>query len=129
MDIQSQILWLFLLAIPIACISWTITHEEIFKELMEYLKNRYENERSILKKKAYYALTCEYCLSHYVALFFLFLTGYKLLLDDWRGYLIAFFSLVAIANVYMSLFATVRVTYKLTKTDVELKEQEVDRNS
>ena len=28
----SQIIHLFLIAIPVACIAWTVTHEEIFRE-------------------------------------------------------------------------------------------------
>lgn len=128
MELLVQILWLFLLAIPIACITWTITHEELFKEIMDYLKAKAEEESSILKRKLYYVFTCEYCLSHYITAFFLLLTGYQLLFHDWRGYLISLFSLVWIANVYMSLFASIRITNKLTKTDAELKEQEVDKN-
>ena len=33
-----QIIWLFVLALPIATISWTVTHEEIFREAREYLR-------------------------------------------------------------------------------------------
>jgi len=51
---------------------------------------------------------CEYCFSHYVTAVFLCITRYKLLFDDWRGYLIAGFSLVAVANLYMSLFGRLR---------------------
>lgn len=128
MEIKEQILWLFLLAIPIACITWTITHEELFKEFIDYLKTKCEREVSLFKKKCYYVFTCEYCLSHYITLLFLLLTGYQLLLNDWRGYIISFFALVWIANVYMSLFATIRISYKFTKTDTELKEQEIEKS-
>lgn len=128
MTIYEQILWLILLAIPIACITWTITHEELFKELMDYLKQKYDRETSIFKRKCYYVFTCEYCLSHYITLFFLIITGYKLLFNDWRGYLIGGFALVWIANVYMSLFASIRISNKFTKTDTELKEQEAEKN-
>jgi len=31
-DLLEQTGWLFLLAIPVASISWTITHEEVFRE-------------------------------------------------------------------------------------------------
>lgn len=30
---------LFIIAIPVACIAWTITHEEIFAELKNYCVN------------------------------------------------------------------------------------------
>jgi len=35
MSIVLQLVWLFVLAIPIASIAWTITHEEIFRETRE----------------------------------------------------------------------------------------------
>lgn len=122
MSIRLQILWLFVLAIPIACVAWTVTHEEIFKELQEYCVKSSANCRSLLARKFFYLFTCEYCFSHYVTLMFLLLTGYKLLIDDWRGYIIAGFSLVWIANLYMSLFALIRQDLK--KFKVEIKEIE-----
>jgi hypothetical protein len=57
----------------------------------------------------YYLFTCEYCFSHWVTLFFLMLTRYKLLFDDWRGYPIAFFALPFIANFYMGLYAQTKL--------------------
>ena len=42
----NHILQLFILAIPIACIAWTVTHEEIFKEPREYSQKRVENATS-----------------------------------------------------------------------------------
>ena len=37
MDLTTQVAWLFILAIPTACIAWTVTHEEVFREPREYL--------------------------------------------------------------------------------------------
>jgi hypothetical protein len=34
-------------------------------------------------------LTCEYCFSHYVTAFVVYVTGYTLLFDDWRGFFVA----------------------------------------
>lgn len=76
----------------------------------------------MLVRKFFYLFTCEYCFSHYVTIGFLFLTGYKLLLADWRGYIIGGFALVWIANVYMSLFGFIRVGMKETKMDADLDE-------
>jgi hypothetical protein len=104
-----QIVWLFTLAVPIACIVWSVTHEEVFRELREYFTKRSQNARGYLGRKFFYLLTCEYCFSHYVTIFFLFITRFRLLLDDWRGYLIAGFSLVWLANVYMSFFGRLRL--------------------
>ncbi len=121
-----QIVWLLLLAIPIACVAWTVTHEEIFREPREYCAERSRTCRSLLARKFFYLFTCEYCFSHYVTIFFLILTRYRLLLDDWRGYVIAFFALVAIANVYMSSFARLRQEVKSEKLEAKRKEKELE---
>lgn len=119
MNITIQIVWLFVLAIPIACISWTVTHEEIFKEPREWCVKHSKNDRTILSRKAFYLFTCEYCFSHYVTIAFLIFCNYKLLLNDWRGYILAGFSLVFMANVYMSLFALLRQAIKKEKVEIE----------
>jgi hypothetical protein len=121
--INNQVLTLFLLAIPIACVAWTVTHEEIFKEPREYCLERCKTGKTILERKFFYLFTCEYCFSHYVTVFFIFFTDYKFIMSDWRGYVIALFSLVWIANVYMSLFALIRQDVKKEKTEIELMEQ------
>jgi hypothetical protein len=121
--INNQVLTLFLLAIPIACVAWTVTHEEIFKEPREYCLGRCKTGKTILERKFFYLFTCEYCFSHYVTVFFIFFTDYKFIMPDWRGYVIALFSLVWIANIYMSLFALIRQDVKKEKTEIELMEQ------
>jgi len=124
MSIQNQIIWLFILAIPVACIAWTVTHEEVFKEPREYCIKQVHNGTTLLKRKFFYLFTCEYCFSHYVTIFFIFLTDYKLMLNDWRGYLIAGFALVWIANVYMSLFGLIRIDIKKEKTEINTLEKD-----
>lgn len=119
MTLSLQITYLFILAIPIACIAWTVTHEEIFKEPREYCVKRSKKGKTILERKFFYLFTCEYCFSHYVTVVMLFITNYKLLMDDWRGYLIAGFSLIWIANIYMSLFAFIRIGMKEEKYEIE----------
>ena len=121
--ISQQIILLFLLALPIACIAWTVTHEEVFKEPREYCANKSKSCESLLKRKFFYLFTCEYCFSHYVTIFFLVITHYHLIFSDWRGYLIAGFSLVWIANVYMSIFARVRIDVKSEKLETQIKEE------
>jgi hypothetical protein len=123
-----QLVWLVLLAIPIACVAWTVTHEEIFREPREYCEERSKCSRSLLVRKFFYLFTCEYCFSHYVTAFFLILTRYRLLLDDWRGYVIAFFALVAIANVYMSSFGRLRQEVKSEKLEAKKKEKELEES-
>jgi hypothetical protein len=122
MELSTQAAWLFLLAIPIACIAWTVTHEEVFREPREYCLKRCNNGKTIAERKFFYLFTCEYCFSHYVTIIMLFITQYKLLFTDWRGYLIAGFALVFVANVYMSLFALVRVDLKKVRLEAEHEE-------
>jgi hypothetical protein len=127
MTIYLQIAWLFLLPLPIACITWTVTHEEAFREPREYCSKRSKQGKSLVERKFFYLFTCEYCFSHYVTIVFLFLTGYKLLIADWRGYLIAGFSLVWIANMYMNLFSFLRQDIKKEITEINLLEKRSDK--
>lgn len=114
---------LFLLAIPIACITWTVTHEEVFKEIREFCVKNSQEQKTLVARKFFYLFTCEYCFSHYIAIFMLIITHYQLLFDGWRGYLIAGFSLVWIANMYMSLYRLLRVDIKLEDSKGKLKEK------
>lgn len=126
-DVTQQAVWLFLLAIPIACISWTVTHEEVFREPREYCAKQSQNCQRWYERKFFYLFTCEYCFSHYVTAFFLVVTGYKLLFDDWRGYLIGGFALVWVANVYMSLYGRLRVDIKGERVEIALMEEEKEK--
>src|SRR4051812_23585731 len=127
MHLGEQLVWLFVLAIPIASVAWTVTHEEVFAEPREYCMNHSQTCRRLIQRKFFYLFTCEYCFSHYVTIFFLWLTGYKLLLDDWRGYLIAFFALVWVANLYMSAFGRLRLGIKSERTEIEIKEEQLNQ--
>ena len=125
-ELLAQALQLFLLAIPIACIAWTVTHEEVFKEPREYCVRRSKEGKTIITRKFFYLFTCEYCFSHYVTLLILFITRYHLLYNDWRGYVLAGFALVWIANVYMSLFAMVRIDIKKEKIECEVEAKKIE---
>ena len=126
---NSQLFSLFILSIPIACISWTVTHEEIFREPREYCVKWSKDSTRLFKRKFFYMLTCEYCFSHYVTLIFLFITQYRLLFTDWRGYLISGFALVWIANIYMSLYALIRTDLKKEKLEAKVEEKKLDEIS
>lgn len=127
MTLGEQIVWLFVLAIPIASVAWTVTHEEVFAEPREYCLERSQTCKRLIQRKFFYLFTCEYCFSHYVTIFFLWLTGYKLLLHDWRGYLIAFFALVWVANLYMSAFGRLRLGIKSERKEIEIKEEQLNQ--
>ena len=115
----------FILAIPVACISWTVTHEEVFKEPRKFCELNSRNNKLFILRKFFYMLTCEYCFSHYVTVVVLVITKFYLLYADWRGYVIAGFSIVWVANMYMSLFYLLRQGIKKEKVTIE----EIEENN
>jgi hypothetical protein len=119
---DHPLLTLLVLALPIASISWTVTHEEVFREPREWMARRSRASRSPLRRKFFYVFTCEYCFSHWVTLFFLAVTRYRLLFDDWRGYVISGFALVWIANVYMSAFGRLRLDIRHQRVEIAADE-------
>lgn len=126
MPLSHQVIWLFVLALPVASVAWTVTHEEIFREPREYCTNRSKESSSLFCRKFFYLFTCEYCFSHYVTIVFLFITRFHLLFTDWRGYLISGFALVAIANAYMSAFGRLRLDIKRERVEIAGEEQKLD---
>ena len=125
--IGGQVFWLLMLAIPIATISRTVVFEEIFREPREWCLSRSQTCRTFFQRKFFYVFTCEYCFSHYVTIFFLIVTRFKLLIDDWRGYVLSFFALVLVANVYLNLYSRLRVDIQQAKVETKKTEQEVDK--
>ena len=126
MPLSQQLIWLFVLALPIASVAWTVTHEEVFREPREYCTQRSEKSQSLFCRKFFYLFTCEYCFSHWVAATFLIITRYKLLYDDWRGYLISFFALVYVANFYIGLFGHVKLEVRKNRAEIEAIEAGVE---
>jgi len=124
-----QVVYLLLLSIPVACVAWTITHEEVFREPRDYCKHQSETAATLPKRKFFYLFTCEYCFSHYVAAFFLALTRYHLLYDGWLGYLIAWFSLVFVSNLYMGAFGIVKLGVKKERVEIQHIETDVKRKN
>jgi hypothetical protein len=118
----QHLLQLFILALPVAAIAWTVTHEELFRELHDYCVSRSQKAASLLARKFFYLLTCEYCFSHYVAAGWLLVTRFTLLYDDWRGYVISWFALVWLANHYIAVFARLRLGIRSERLDIGLKE-------
>ena len=116
------LLQLFVLALPVAAIAWTVTHEDLFRELHDYCVDRSRSAPGMIARKFFYLLTCEYCFSHYVAAGWLVLTHFTLLYPDWRGYLIAWFALVWLANHYIAVFARLRLGIRSERLDIGLKE-------
>jgi hypothetical protein len=127
-SIGHQVVLLLLLAIPVASVTWTVTHEDLFRELREWFTARSKASRHIASRKFYYLFTCEYCFSHYVTIGMLLISRFTLVFDDWRGYLIAFFSIVWIANIYMSLFGRLRLAITSERQDIAEGEKAVARD-
>ncbi len=127
MSIAQQVLTLFILAIPVSSIAWTITHEEIFREARDFCVRNSKTCRTIYERKFFYLFTCEYCFSHYVTAVFLLITRFKLLMPGWRGYLIAGFALVWVANIYMSIFARLRLDIKRERVEISAVEKVVEQ--
>lgn len=127
MSEKLQMLWLFVLAAPVACVAWTVTHEDVFKEVHEWCVRKSEKSRYLYQRKFFYLFTCEYCFSHYVAGAAVLLTGYRLLIPDWRGALLAWFTLVWVANVYMSLFGRLRLDIKRERVEIKVEEKVAEK--
>lgn len=125
MSFSQQLGWLFILAAPVACVAWTVTHEELFEEMRQWCVQKGQTCRSLFQRKFFYLLTCEYCFSHYVAAVAVLATGFRLLMPDWRGAIVAWFSLVWVANIYMSFYGRLRLDIKRERVEVEIKSEEL----
>jgi hypothetical protein len=118
----TQVFLLFVLAMPVACIAWTVTHEEVFREPREYCARRSRSAAGFWERKFFYLFTCEYCFSHWVTMALLVVTRFTLVFPDWRGYLVSGFSLVWVANQYMSLYGRLRVDIREERLEIEMDE-------
>jgi hypothetical protein len=123
-SLGTQVALLFVLAMPIACVAWTVTHEEVFREPREYCIRHSKACRRLVQRKFFYLFTCEYCFSHYVTALALWMTRYQLIYPGWRGYVIAGFALVWVANLYMSLFGRLRLDIREERLEIEIQEHE-----
>ena len=125
--LSHQFSMLLLLGLAVACVSWTVTHEEIFREPREFCKDRSQNCRSLYQRKFFYLFTCEYCFSHYVTALFLVVTGFQMLYTGWRGFLISEFALVWTANVYMSAYNRLRLEIKAENLSIAEQTKTTDQ--
>lgn len=121
-----QFAYLLLLSLPVACVSWTVTHEEVFREPREFCKEASEKRRTVYGRKFFYLFTCEYCFSHYVTALFLFVTGFQMLYQGWRGFVISELALVWIANIYMSIFNRLRLEIKRENVEIAAEQTKVE---
>lgn len=128
MDLLNQLMDALVLAIPVACIVWTITHEEICRDVQDALKAYQKRQPpGSWRRRLAYMPSCPYCLSHYVAAVFIAVFGFKMLSDDWRGYLVSLFAVVLIANTYLSAYHLLRVALRAGKAYADRAEANAQR--
>ena len=123
----AQLINLVILSLPVAAIAWTVTHEELFREFHDYCVARSENARSVAARKFFYLFTCEYCFSHYVSAGVLLATRFRLLFDDWRGYVVAWLALVWVANHLIGIYGRLRLGIRSERLEIGLKEAVSER--
>jgi hypothetical protein len=126
MNISAQIYSLVMLAVVVASIAWTVTQEEIFREPREYCEEKSKSSENLLLRKLFYVFTCEYCFSHWVTLLILILTGFRFLIADWRGYVLAFFAIPWLANQLMSVYRRLRVGIKHENLQAKVVEKKIE---
>jgi len=120
-----QFALLLLIALPVSCASWTVTHEEVFREPREFCKRMSQDCKNLPQRKFFYLFTCEYCFSHYVTALALLLFRFQLMYAGWRGYVVAWFAVVWIANVYMSVFNLLRLDIKEENVKIAVEQAEI----
>jgi hypothetical protein len=123
---MENLLRLLVLAIPVAWAAWTLTHEEVFREVREFCDARSHSSNNLVCRKFFFLFTCEYCLSHWCALGFELIFRLQLVFDDWRGYLVGYVCLIWIANIYMNLFWRLRVDIRHERAAADRTRQKAD---
>lgn len=123
MGFAAQLAYALLLAAPVACIAWTVTREEIFKGFRDTL-NDYQKRHadSLWRSKLAYLPTCPFCFSHYVAAVFVALFQFKMLSTSFTGYVASLFTVVLIANVYISAYNLLRVQLRSAQAAADREE-------
>ena len=120
---------LLIVGLPVACAAWTVTHEEVFREPREFCREKSQSAKALPKRKFFYLFTCEYCFSHYVAALALFLFQFRLLYEGWRGFVIAWFAVVWVANFYMSLYNRLRLDIKHENVTIAVEQEALPADS
>lgn len=95
-----------------------MTYAEVFREPREYGSRRSQICRTVAGR-FFFLFTSEYCFSHYITLFLRAVTDFRLLFGGWRGLVVAFCSLAAVADVDMSVYNRLRVEIRNEKDEIE----------
>jgi len=120
-----------ILAIPTACVAWTISETEVFRDAREALA-RWAQARNVgdcrgwrkwIRCKLSYLPTCYYCTAHWVGLLFFACHPFALLSDGLRGAIIGYFTQIGLAVVYLSAFHVLRVQIRKSQAEANLTEK------
>ena len=123
MGVSTQLVWLFVLGAPVACLAWTVTHEDVFADARRFCMDRSRHGRSVARAEILLPVHLRgTCFSHYVALAGVLLIDLRLLVPGWRGTLLAWFATVWVANIYMGLFARLRLDIKRERVEITQEE-------
>ena len=123
----ADLLTLLTLSLPVAALSWVVTHEELFREFHDYCAARSQIAQRLPTRKFFYLFTCEYCFSHYVSAGVLLATHFTLLFDDWRGYVVSWLALVWVANHLIGIYGRLRLGIRSERLEIGLKEAVSER--
>ena len=122
-----QVGLLLLLALAIGCMSWTVTHEEVFREPREYCKRKSPGLPVAAATQVLLPVHLRVLLQPLCHAIVLFCTRFSLLYVGWRGYVLAEFALVFAANMYMGLYNRMRLTIKHENVSIEVEQQQVPK--
>jgi len=109
---------LVLLAIPAAFAAWTIVQEEIFRDFREWAKTHSNDHRFWVRKLAYLP-TCYYCTGTWTSAAFLLLNPVRFVSEGPQGYLIAWFTIAAVSQVYLTAFNMLRVALRWSQAKAD----------
>jgi hypothetical protein len=100
----------------------------VLREPRDWCKEKSQRCRSLTQRKFFYLFTCEYCFSHYVSALVLVMTRFQMLYDGWRGYVLAEFALVWLANAYMSCLNRLRLDIKHENVAIAVEQNKVEES-
>ena len=98
------------------------------REPRDFCREKSQDSGSLTKRKFFYLFTCEYCFSHYVTALVLVFTRFQLLYPGWRGYILAEFALVFVANIYMSFYNRLRLDIKHENVSIAVEQAQAPKS-
>src|SRR5437868_5249614 len=84
MSLGTQVVWLFVMALAVASVAGTVTHEEVFRERREYGAKQGRKPPILPRRRSSYCLPCNSVFGPSVAAFFLRFPGTKFFFKTWR---------------------------------------------